>query len=130
MIYYWLLSVFIGGLLFFDYSPTPQITGKIDANNCQRRADDFLNSVAFWQLHDGEIPASRHGIHFSTLADTHFIWMADTPGLVGCLMVQSAHSRLFVHLEQGRLKDLEGATVVLAVPTDIPDGSLIYYYQE
>lgn len=130
MIYYWLLSVFIGGLMFFNYSPKQQFAGKIDANNCQRRANDFLNSVALWQHHNGQIPVSGHDIHFSALADTHFIWTADTPGLVGCLMVQSAHSRLIVRLHQGRLIDLEGVTVALALPTNIPDGSLIYYYQE
>ncbi|WP_051150952.1 type IV pilus biogenesis protein PilM [Tatumella saanichensis] len=130
MIYYWLLSVFIGGLMLFDYTPTQQFAGKIDANNCQRQANDFLKWVALWQQHEGQRIGSVHDIHFSTLADTHFIWTADTPGLAGCLMVQSAHSRLIVRLHQGQLIDPEGVTVALTLPADIPDGSLIYYYQE
>lgn len=130
MIYYWLLSVFIGGLLFYDYPPAQQFAGKIDANNCQREADDFLNQVTVWQQHERQTSAGEQGIHVASLGDTHFIWTADTPGLAGCLMAESAHSRLILRLYHGRLTDPEGTVVTLTLPPGISDGSLIYYYQE
>lgn len=130
MIYFWLLSIFIGGLLFWNDEPVRPFVEQIDADNCQRSANDLLNRVTDWQQHDRQIPANTQQIHFTTLGDTHFVWTLDKPGLVGCLMMKSAHSRLIVRLHQGVVTDPEGAVVNLMLPPGIPDNSLIYYYQE
>lgn len=130
MIYYWLLSVFIGGLLFYGYPPTQQFAEKIEANNCQREANYFLDQVAVLQQHEHLRTTGEPGIHFTQRGETYFVWVADTPGLAGCLMVESAHSRLILRLYHGQLSDLEGAAVTLTLPSGIPDNSLIYYYQE
>lgn len=131
--YYWLLSFFIGGLLFMGLFPQAQTQRQIDDENCQREAIFFLNSSAGWQHSDQTLPASTgHSeipLHFERRGAQHYIWTAEKPGLAGCLMVVSEHSRLFYIFRHHRLYDMYGTAVNIEIPNDMTDDSILYYYQ-
>ncbi|GAA0479029.1 MULTISPECIES: type IV pilus biogenesis protein PilM [Tatumella] len=132
--YYWILSVFLGGLLFSFLSPQEQVQTEISDQNCQRQAIFFLHAVARWQYSDADMPEKDISgeiiLHYEQRGGQHFIWTADKPGLTGCLMLLSHHSRLFYTLRSQQLYDMEGKAVSIDIPPDISDGSIIYYYQE
>ncbi|MFC6377124.1 hypothetical protein [Tatumella terrea] len=132
--YYWLLSFFIGGLLFAGLFPEAQTQQQIDDENCQREAMFFLNKAAEWQHSDHTQPVSTGPaeipLHFERREKQHYLWTTEKPGLAGCLMKVSEHSRLFYILRDHRLYDMDGTAENIEIPDDITDGSILYYYQE
>ena len=132
--YYWLLSFFIGGLLFTGLFPEAQTQRQINDENCQREAMFFLNQSVAWQHSDQALPVSpgqaEIPLHFERQGTQHYIWTADKPGLAGCLMVVSEHSRLFYLLRHHRVYDMSGTAADIEIPGDMTDNSILYYYQE
>ena len=131
--YYWLLSFFIGGVLCVGLLSPGANPEQINEENCQRDAMFFMGKVAEWQHSDPSHPVtsgqSEIPLHFERQGTKHYIWTPEKPGLAGCLMVISKHSRLIYIFRQHHVYDMAGAGAEIEIPYDITDGSILYYYQ-
>jgi hypothetical protein len=137
---YWLLSVFIGFLVWSNISPHDQTgTQQQDSSLSQRAIQTvrYINDINDWRYNnpsqkDGVIPDSAFGwsslpaLHNVLQADRVYVYQPDQPGLMSALLAQSRHSALVGKVVARRLLDSFGNDMQVIVPDSITDGSLVY----
>lgn len=137
---YWLLSVFIGFLVWSNISPHGQTGTQLQDSTLSQRAIQtlrYINDINDWRYHnpsqkDGVIPDSAFGwsslpeLHNVLQADRVYVYQPDQPGLMAALLAQSRHSALVGKVLGRRLIDSFGNDMQVNVPDSIADGSLVY----
>jgi len=137
---YWLLSVFIGFLVWSNISPHDQTGSQLQDSTLSQRAIQtvrYINDINDWRYNnpsqkDGVIPDSAFGwsslpaLHNVLQADRVYVYQPDQPGLMSALLAQSQHSALVGKVVARRLLDSFGNDMQVNVPDSITDGSLVY----
>jgi hypothetical protein len=137
---YWLLSVFIGFLVWSNISPHDQTGTQLQDSSLSQRAIQtvrYINDINDWRYNnpsqkDGVIPDSAFGwsslpaLHNVLQADRVYVYQPDQPGLMSALLAQSWHSALVGKVVARRLLDSFGNDMQVIVPDSITDGSLVY----
>lgn len=137
---YWLLSVFIGFLVWSNISPRDQTGTPLQDSSLSQRAIQtvrYINDINDWRYNnpsqkDGVIPDSAFGwsslpaLHNVLQADRVYVYQPDHPGLMSALLAQSRHSPLVGKVVARRLLDSFGNDMQVIVPDSITDGSLVY----
>lgn len=137
---YWLLSVFLGLLVWVNISPHDQPGAQMQDSTLSQRAIQtvrYINDINDWRYNnpsqkDGVIPDSAFGwsslpeLHNVLQADRVYVYQPDQPGLMSALLAQSRHSALVGKVVARRLLDSFGNDMQVNVPASIADGSLVY----
>lgn len=137
---YWLLSVFLGLLVWVNISPHDQTAVQLQDSTLSQRAIQtvrYINDINDWRYNnpsqkDGVIPDSAFGwsslpeLHNVLQADRVYVYQSDQPGLMAALLAQSRHSALVGKVAGRRLIDSFGNDMQVNVPASIADGSLVY----
>lgn len=137
---YWLLSVFLGLLVWVNVSTHDQTGMQMQDNTLNQRAIQtvrYINDINDWRYNnpsqkDGMIPDSAFGwsslpeLHNVLQADRVYVYQPDQPGLMAALLAQSRHSALVGKVLGRRLIDSFGNDMQVNVPDNIADGSLVY----
>ncbi|EQB0377718.1 type IV pilus biogenesis protein PilM [Serratia marcescens] len=137
---YWLLSVFLGLLVWVNISPHDQTGAQMQDSTLSQRAIQtvrYINDINDWRYNnpsqkDGVIPDSAFGwsplpeLHNVLQADRVYVYQPDQPGLMAALLAQSRHSALVGKVVGRRLFDSFGNDMQVNVPDSIADGSLVY----
>jgi hypothetical protein len=137
---YWLLSIFIGFLVWSNIAPHDQTGSQLQDSTLSQRAIQtvrYINNINDWRYNnpsqkDGVIPDSAFGwsslpeLHNVLQADRVYVYQPDQPGLMSALLAQSRHSALVGKVVARRLLDSFGNDMQVNVPDSIADGSLVY----
>ncbi|MFN3071446.1 type IV pilus biogenesis protein PilM [Serratia sp. J2] len=137
---YWLLSVFLGLLVWVNIPPHDQTGAQLQDSTLSQRAIQtvrYINDINDWRYNnpsqkDGVIPDSAFGwsslpeLHNVLQADRVYVYQPDQPGLMAALLAQSRHSALVGKVVGRRLIDSFGNDMQVNVPNSIADGSLVY----
>jgi hypothetical protein len=137
---YWLLSIFIGFLVWSNIAPHDQTGSQLQDSTLSQRAIQtvrYINNINDWRYNnpsqkDGVIPDSAFGwsslpeLHNVLQADRVYVYQPDQPGLMSALLAQSRHSALVGKVVARRLLDSFGNDMLVNVPDSIADGSLVY----
>jgi hypothetical protein len=137
---YWILSAFLGFIIWVNVPPDDQAGLQQQENILNQRAVQtvsYINEINDWRYknpsqQDGTIPDSSLG--WSSLPDLHnvlqagrvYVWQPDTPGLMSALLAQTRQSALIGRVAARRLTDSAGNDMQVTVPASIADGSLVY----
>lgn len=137
---YWILSAFLGFIIWVNVPPDDQAGLQLQENILNQRAVQtvsYINEINDWRYknpsqQDGTIPDSSLG--WSSLPDLHnvlqagrvYVWQPDTPGLMSALLAQTRQSALIGRVAARRLTDSAGNDMQVTVPASIADGSLVY----
>lgn len=137
---YWILSAFLGFMLWVTVPPDDQAGQKLQENILNQRAAQtvsYINEINDWRYknpsqQDGAIPDSSLGwssvpnLHNVLQAGRVYVWQPDTPGLMSALLAQTRQSALIGRVAARRLTDSAGNDMQVTVPASIADGSLVY----
>lgn len=137
---YWLLSMFIGFLVWSTIPPHDQMGTQLQDSTLSQRAIQtirYINDISDWRYNnpsqkDGVIPDSVFGwsslpeLHNVLQADRVYVYQPDQPGLMSALLAESRHSALVGKVVARRLLDSFGNDMQVNVPDSIADGSLVY----
>ncbi|HIF4822171.1 TPA: type IV pilus biogenesis protein PilM [Serratia marcescens] len=140
LMFYWILSVFLGFLVWVNISPHDQAGTQLQDSTLSQRAIQtirYINDINDWRynnpaLKDGVIPDSAFGwssvggLRNVLQADRVYVYQPDQPGLMAALLAQSRHSALVGKVVGRRLIDSVGNDMQVNVPASITDGSLVY----
>ncbi len=138
--FYWILSVFLGFLVWVNISPHDQAGTQLQDSTLSQRAIQtirYINDINDWRYinpaqKDGVIPDSAFGwssvagLRNVLQADRVYVYQPDQPGLMAALLAQSRHSALVGKVVGRRLIDSVGNDMQVNVPASITDGSLVY----
>ncbi|MNV34651.1 PilM [compost metagenome] len=137
---YWLLSVFIGFLVWSNIQPRDPMGTQLKDSTLSQRASQtvrYINDINDWRYNnpsqkDGVIPDSAFGwsslpaLHNVLQADRVYVYQPDQLGLMSALLAESRHSALVGKVVARRLLDSFGNDMQVNVPDSITDGSLVY----
>ncbi|WP_142591797.1 type IV pilus biogenesis protein PilM [Serratia marcescens] len=140
LMFYWILSVFLGFLVWVNISPHDQAGTQLQDSTLSQRAIQtirYINDINDWRYinpaqKDGVIPDSAFGwssvagLRNVLQADRVYVYQPDQPGLMAALLAQSRHSALVGKVVGRRLIDSVGNDMQVNVPASITDGSLVY----
>ncbi|MCU7063473.1 type IV pilus biogenesis protein PilM [Serratia ureilytica] len=140
LMFYWILSVFLGFLVLVNISPHDQAGTQLQDSTLSQRAIQtirYINDINDWRYinpaqKDGVIPdsalgwSSVGGLRNVLQADRVYVYQPDQPGLMAALLAQSRHSALVGKVVGRRLIDSVGNDMQVNVPASITDGSLVY----
>lgn len=137
---YWLLSIFVGLLVWSNYSPHDEAGMQFQDSSLSQRTIltvRYINEINDWRYNnpgpkDGVIPDSNFswvsvpGLHHVLQTDRVYVYQIDQPGLMAAMLAQSRQSALVGKVVSRRLIDSLGNDMQVSVPATIPDGSLVY----
>jgi hypothetical protein len=138
--YFWLLSLFLGFMVWNISPPDIQSDTQIQDNSVSQRATltvRYINDINDWRYKnstqkDGVIPDSTlgwksiAGLHHILQSDRIYVYQPNQNGLMAALLAESRQSSLIGKVTGHRLIDVNGNDMQVTIPPEIGDGNLVY----